>query len=79
MLYLMYQNNSSVALDYILYKQNEEEKNHILRFCPTFTCRSSMLNEVKSTKICCNLFWILLEFDWTIDVFSPGVIFSKSK
>ena len=28
MLYLMYQNNSSVTLDYILNKQNKEEKSH---------------------------------------------------
>ena len=77
MLYLMYQNNSIVAIDYNLNKQNEEGKNHIIRFDPTFTC--SMSNEVKSAKFCCNLFWVLLVIDWTIGVFSPGVISLKSK
>ena len=38
MLYLMHQNNSSVAIDYILDKQNEgENKFHILQSCPTFS------------------------------------------
>ena len=53
-----------------LQNQDSEKKIkfHILRFCPTFCMlfRKGFSPQKSKKHLCCNLFWVLQQFDWTI-------------
>ena len=49
--------------------QKKKIKFHILRFCPTFDSlylNAYLVQKCKKKKyLCCNLFWVPMQFDWT--------------